>query len=273
VGKYSTGALIIYIIGILIFVSAFTTLDFWTIVFAFLILIMIVFVGLKQQLKYNKKQAGYEILGVWRFVDKVSIFAVISFSCAAITIVVSLEMPREDFLFSVFFAAAFLVLGVNRQLKYVARQREQMLQGEVNKHEDKLHHMINQGKVLVGSIGYAKEKIVDAAVKEKISILLDTGRQIFDSVEESPEKVEHLASFLENYLPITVNLLESYVKIEKQKVRSQVAENYMNEVANSLDNIIMVFVRQLESFTLQHMHDISTDLDVLNSLIKLEGLE
>lgn len=112
--------------------------------------------------------------------------------------------------------------------------------------------------------------------KEEIAIKLDKlgniATQILSQVEKNPKKIQEVNKFINHYLPITIKLINSYKDINNQLVQGENIENAKNEIEKSIDLINSAFENLLDDLFEDVVLDVSTDISVLKTLFKQEGL-
>ena len=91
-------------------------------------------------------------------------------------------------------------------------------------------------------------------------------------VEKNPNKIQEVNKFINHYLPITIKLINSYKDINNQLVQGENIENAKIEIEKSIDLINSAFENLLDDLFEDVVLDISTDISVLKTLFKQEGL-
>ncbi|MFR3497670.1 MAG: 5-bromo-4-chloroindolyl phosphate hydrolysis family protein [Paraclostridium bifermentans] len=112
--------------------------------------------------------------------------------------------------------------------------------------------------------------------KEDIAIKLDKlgniATQILSQVEKNPKKIQEVNKFINHYLPITIKLINSYKDINNQLIQGENIENAKSEIEKSIDLINSAFENLLDDLFEDVVLDVSTDISVLKTLFKQEGL-
>lgn len=114
--------------------------------------------------------------------------------------------------------------------------------------------------------------IDNEAVSEKIRILETRTSQIFQVVSENPEKLPEIRKFMNYYLPTLVKLLRSYDHLEEQAVEGDNIRHSMQEIERILDTVVQAFDKQLDNLFATQALDISSDIQVLETMLTQEGL-
>jgi len=118
----------------------------------------------------------------------------------------------------------------------------------------------------------ADEAIEDRDVSEKVFSLEKVATNIFTYVEDHPEKRPEIRKFVNYYLPTTLKLLESYSRIEKAGVTGKNMQTAKENIESTLDKLVKGFEEQLDLLYQTEAMDISSDIDVLEQMMKQDGL-
>lgn len=130
----------------------------------------------------------------------------------------------------------------------------------------------NQYYNILREIRELNDAIADAAVSDRIYQIEEVTAKIFRIVEEKPEKLPQIKSFMSYYLPVTLKLLRSYSTFEKQGITGENIEKAKGEIERVLDTLSEGFSRQLDQLFQSDVIDISSDIDVLENMLKKDGL-
>ena len=71
---------------------------------------------------------------------------------------------------------------------------------------------------------------------------------------------------------MTVKVVTSYRDFENEKIPSRQLEESKKEIRETLDKVIMAFEALREKIFQEEVLDVSTDLDVLETMMSQEGL-
>jgi len=113
----------------------------------------------------------------------------------------------------------------------------------------------------------------DTHTKERVSYLYGITKQIFDFAYANPADIHKTSFFMDFHLPKTVGLLEKYITISQQEIKSNNMHEAMDKISIALDQLKVVFEHSLDNLYSDIVHNISVDLDVIDSLINLEGMD
>ena len=132
--------------------------------------------------------------------------------------------------------------------------------------------VVKQGKTYIDEIREANENIPDPFVSEKLYRMEEIVTRIFTEVRERPELAGRLNMLMEYYLPTTGKLLNAYRDMSEQPIQGENIRSAKAEIENSLDTINDAFENLLDSFFEDEALDLSTDISVMKTVMKQQGL-
>ena len=125
---------------------------------------------------------------------------------------------------------------------------------------------------IVKEIRQLNAEIDDKTVSEKITQIEELTGKIFKVVEDKPEKLPEIKSFMSYYLPTTLKLLRSYRDFEHQGIGGDNIDATKERIEKILDTLVSGFSQQLDQLFMTDAMDISSDIDVLETMMKRDGL-
>ncbi len=125
---------------------------------------------------------------------------------------------------------------------------------------------------IILKIRQLNNEIADPEVSLKIDRIERQTRIIFDYVKQHPEKKNTIRTFMNYYLPTTLKLLESYSKMEKIGEAGENVRASKEGIEKILDTLVDGFVQQTDRLFAAESIDISSDIDVLETMMKKDGL-
>jgi hypothetical protein len=158
---------------------------------------------------------------------------------------------------------AYLDVGAGRLVMF----HDESENVEVDAEEPK-----NRYDAIIAEIHKLNDDIADEAVSEKIDKIETLTKKIFRIVEDKPEKLPEIKSFMSYYLPTTLKLLRSYSDFERQGVSGENINATKERIEKILDTLVSGFSQQLDQLFKTDAMDISSDIDVLETMMKKDGL-
>lgn len=132
--------------------------------------------------------------------------------------------------------------------------------------------LVQRGQEMLSKIRAENDLIPDEELSAKIDKLEDISNKIFLTVVEHPAKAPQIRRFMEYYLPTTLKMLTGYRKVDERNVTGENAQTMKKNVEDAMDVVLAAFDKQLDQMYHDDMLDISTDIDVLETLLKQDGL-
>ena len=118
----------------------------------------------------------------------------------------------------------------------------------------------------------AAGNIKDPEISAKMMRLTELTGKILQAAETSPEKEKNIRRFMSYYLPQTQKLMRSYAVLERQGIATANIKSTKERIGNILDNLITGYEQQLDQMFDSDAIDISSDIDVLETMLKQDGL-
>lgn len=141
-----------------------------------------------------------------------------------------------------------------------------------NLEKDEVESTIKIGRNYIEQIKNIKNELYKEEIAIKLDKLGNISNQILVQVEKNPNKIQEVNKFINHYLPITIKLINSYKDINNQVVQGENIENAKLEIEKSIDLINSAFENLVDDLYEDVVLDISTDISVLKTLFKQEGL-
>ena len=135
-----------------------------------------------------------------------------------------------------------------------------------------LQSVIYQGKRAIADIRRLNDEIPDERISAQIDLIERLTAQIFDCVRKNPKKLSQIRQFLNYYLPTTIKLMEQYVTLQNQSLKTENITEGMQKIEDLLDKVIITFQRQLDALFEADVVDITADIRVMEQMMASEGL-
>lgn len=132
--------------------------------------------------------------------------------------------------------------------------------------------MIDRGQKLMKEIRDENDLIPDEHLTEQILQLDEVMDKIFRAVAEQPGKAPQIRRSMDYYLPTTLKMLSGFRTMDERNLQGEMAEKTRRQIHDAMDIVVTAFSRQLDTMYQADVLDISTDIDVLETLLKQDGL-
>ncbi|MCR8745862.1 5-bromo-4-chloroindolyl phosphate hydrolysis family protein [Romboutsia lituseburensis] len=141
-----------------------------------------------------------------------------------------------------------------------------------NSEKEEKESIIRVGRSYIEQIKQIRNDLYKEEIAIKLDKLGNIANQILSQVEKNPKKIQEVNKFINHYLPITIKLINSYKDINNQLIQGENIENAKIEIEKSIDLINTAFENLLDDLFEDVVLDVSTDISVLKTLFKQEGL-
>lgn len=131
--------------------------------------------------------------------------------------------------------------------------------------------VILSGQKMLNTIRMENAAIPDAGLSEQMNNLSIKCEQIFRTVSESPEKAPQVRKFMNYYLPTTLKLLANYRQMEQRGVSYGSMQEAREITGKGMNLVLTACQKLIDNLHRDNMLDISTDIDVLEQMLKRDG--
>lgn len=171
-----------------------------------------------------------------------------------------------------FMAARALTSKESEEAKTEPAQPKAKPQTEEKKYSPEVQAIIDEGKRAQSELGRLYASIPELEVKRKIRDIMEVSDKIIEDAIEDPSDVPQIKKFLDYYLPTTIKLLNAYDRMGSQGIEGEHITGTMKSINEMLDTAIEAYHKLLDSLFANQALDVETDIEVMNTLLKREGL-
>ena len=157
------------------------------------------------------------------------------------------------------------VVGEKKAAPKAEKKQEQTGSAELDK-------MLRDGRLAIAEMKRLDDNIADPGVSADIVRLSQVSEKIFQAVRDDPEKLPQIRQFMNYYLPTTLKLLNTYDRMSGAGVSGENIDGTKTKVEDMLKTIVRAFEKQLDALYGSDALDISTDIQVMETLLAREGL-
>ena len=137
---------------------------------------------------------------------------------------------------------------------------------------ESVDQLVRHGQEMIAQIRDENSQIPDPVLSKKIDELEAISNQIFLTVTDKPEKAPQIRRFMDYYLPTVLKMLTNYRKLGEREVTGENAEKTKKSVEGAMDIVLEAFKKQHDQLYQRDMLDVTTDISVLETLMKQDGL-
>lgn len=116
------------------------------------------------------------------------------------------------------------------------------------------------------------DAIPDPELSAAMTRMEKAGRSIAAAVEQAPDKARSIDRFARYYLPEVIKLMTTYANMEKNGVKGGNADQILTELRRNAATTAKAFENQLDVLYSAEAMDISTDIEVLDGILKSQNL-
>lgn len=170
--------------------------------------------------------------------------------------------------------------AMNRALQEQERQRKAQEEEKKKQEEassipltgDKAaDQVITTGRQMLATIKRENAAIPDREMSDLMDMLYLRCEQIFRTVSECPSKAPQVRKFMNYYLPTTLKMLANYRTMEQRGVSYGEMKEARETTMHGLNLILTACQKQIDNMHRENILDISTDIDVLEQMLKRDG--
>lgn len=153
------------------------------------------------------------------------------------------------------------------KIEYVEKPEEPVSTGD-----EQIDALYNEGREAVAEMRRLKDSIKEPEIQEKIGRIIDVTVKIFDDLLSDPSDYSKIKRFSSYYLPTTLKLLNSYEHLSAQGIDGENISTSLEKISGILDAATAAYEKLLDSLFAKQALDIETDITVMESMLKREGL-
>ena len=131
--------------------------------------------------------------------------------------------------------------------------------------------LIAEARAQLDEIAAANDAIAEDALSSQIFDIENTCHLILARLEEQPQMLSSLRTFLRYYLPVTLSLLESRSKLENE-VNAGQSQAIAGRIREAMAQVQTAFHRQLQALEELRFINLESEMDVLADMLRSDGL-
>jgi len=138
--------------------------------------------------------------------------------------------------------------------------------------DDRIDTLLAEGEKAVAEMRRLYDAIRDGTVREKVGEIIFVTDKIFKKLPDDPNDYKQIKRFADFYLPATIKLLHTYDRFGQSGARGENIDGTMERIDTALDTILESYKKFFDSLFENQAIDIETDIRVLESMLRKEGL-
>ena len=132
-------------------------------------------------------------------------------------------------------------------------------------------NVILKGQEMLKSIREENIAITDETLSAQMDTLADKCQQILRTVSAEPAKAPHVRKFMNYYLPTTLKVLANYRTMQQRGVSYGDMSLARDSAVRCMNMVLTACQKQIDALHKENMLDISTDIDVMEQMLKRDG--
>ena len=137
---------------------------------------------------------------------------------------------------------------------------------------EKREEPASQEDEILREIRLINDLIPDPVISAKIDRIEEVTHKILQYQKTHPQRTEQLRTFLNYYLPTTLDILRSYARLDAQGVEGENISAAKQRIEGMMDKVVEGFEKQLDKLFSSDAMDIAADVQVLENMLKKDGL-
>ena len=130
----------------------------------------------------------------------------------------------------------------------------------------------DQYRKILDELRRVNDAIPDEEMTDKISRLEAVSAKIFEQAKSDPEKLPQMRKFMDYYLPTSLKLLNTYAELDRQGIEGENISESKHRIEQTMGTLVKAFETQLDRLFASDALDVSTDIDVMQNMLRADGL-
>ncbi|MBO5282670.1 MAG: 5-bromo-4-chloroindolyl phosphate hydrolysis family protein [Lachnospiraceae bacterium] len=148
----------------------------------------------------------------------------------------------------------------------------ELVEQEQQIRNQELNQMIAEGMECIRKLRDMNDAIEGEVISAKLYRLENLLKEIFDKVREYPDQMPQMHKVMDYYLPTTLKLVEAYKEFDQVSVPGEDILSAKAQIEKTLDTINAAFTELLNNLFRNRVYDVTTDAQVLETMLAQEGL-
>ncbi len=158
------------------------------------------------------------------------------------------------------------------QAKLKAKTPKALVTEQNAQPKTELEQMVEEGQECIQKLHYMNDLIPGEVISSKLYELENLLKEIFERLQKEPAQMNRMHKVMNYYLPTTLKLVEAYHEFDIVSSPNEEIVSAKKEIEDTLDTINDAFVELLNSLFQDKVFDITTDAQVLQTMLANEGL-
>lgn len=138
--------------------------------------------------------------------------------------------------------------------------------------DEQIDKMLDEEELAILELKRLDDAIPDEKLSAQIVHLEDVTEKIVNCIVEHPEKKNEVRKFFSYYLPTIIKFLNAYDRMDSTGIKGANIDGTKGNIEEIMDTALAAFDKQLDALYRDDALDITTDIQVMQNVLKQEGL-
>lgn len=138
--------------------------------------------------------------------------------------------------------------------------------------DPELDKMVEDKDKAIAEMQHLNDVIEDPTLSDQIDHLQAVTDKIVTYVVAHPNKKKQVGKFFSYYLPTTLKLLNAYARMDEAGISGANIDSTKEKVEEMMGTALSAFDKQLDALFAEEALDVTTDISVMENMLKAEGL-
>jgi hypothetical protein len=173
---------------------------------------------------------------------------------------------------SLFAGAVIRVMAQGLDVSPTVKTPESLQKVQGNTGDPDVDALLEKGRGMIAEIRAENDRIPDSSLSDKLEKLENLCAEVFRAVYDKPAKAPQIRKFMDYYLPTTLKMVRGFRTLDERGITGAQAQDARRRIGDALDVVIHGCQRLLENLYRDDVLDLTTDIDVLEQMLKRDGL-
>ena len=132
---------------------------------------------------------------------------------------------------------------------------------------------VKMGREKVKKIFYYQYQIPKPEVKKQVETLCMTAEKIINEFQNDPKDIKSARRFIHYYLDATIKILDRYIDLTKQDVKSEEADKMITEVEQVMNSTLQeIYQKQYQKLMTDDVLDLDVEIELLKKTLKMDDI-
>jgi len=166
-----------------------------------------------------------------------------------------------------------MIAGYIGAMILVTKEKPKISVKDVRTDEFTFEEYMDYSSKVVSHLQEKSKLIEENELSYKILNISENIKKINEALKKSPDKFTKNRKIFSYYIPTTVNIIDRYDEIEDQNLTGEKVIEYKKKAKEIINMLDVAYGNMLNNIYEHDMLDTTADMEVLNSIIKMEGLQ